>query len=480
MDNRRDIDRGIAGVLRQYVPPHLRGPLSEAGRVGYQVLDNIIGFDDDYDTTGELLGRALREDPAGTLADIAGGMYEGVKSAVTQPVETMQDMADEFASAYMRVLTPLPEDATREQIGQRTADLALLGSVVPAGQAVKTADSAIDAAQRAQAERFVEKYTPTFAGEPFATNELGETQFYHPSVDEAFDMMASPNPAQAALSPILQKAEADLAGGASREDVAAKYGVLSIPRRTFTGGEYGDRVVAAVTPQGMAKLRPERASNYGVQFVDDPELKSGQAFFQSVPGEDPVIAQSPRTPAAEREAVQRHEMTHADLDFGDVPHEEVGSSPSFAYESRLEALEELNERIKAASTPEERERLIKLRDELQDATSYELYQRNPGEMLARLAEGDPTTVRALSLTEVLNPYIRPDGIKGTRAGLPIRALEALSQGLLSERSGILSVPAAKAAKAMGIPVNPRAFYDTYARIPTDLDRAVYPDQTIPF
>jgi hypothetical protein len=51
----------------QFVPPNLRPALSEAGRVGYNILDNIIGYDDGYDTTGELLARSLREDPLGTL-----------------------------------------------------------------------------------------------------------------------------------------------------------------------------------------------------------------------------------------------------------------------------------------------------------------------------------------------------------------------------------------------------------------------------
>ncbi len=122
----------MAQDWRYYVPPNLRGPLSEAGRVGYNLLDNLIGFDDEYDTTGELLTRSLREDPLGTLGSMAGGLYEGAKTAVTQPVQTAREAADEFANTFLRLREPLPEDATREDISQRTADLSLLASLIPA------------------------------------------------------------------------------------------------------------------------------------------------------------------------------------------------------------------------------------------------------------------------------------------------------------------------------------------------------------
>ena len=108
-----------------------RDNLRTAGRVGYQVLDNIIGFDDDYDTVGELLARSLREDPLGTTGSIAGSLYEGAKGAVTQPVQTAREIADQFADAYFRLREGLPEDATRDDIGQLTEDLTLFGSLIP-------------------------------------------------------------------------------------------------------------------------------------------------------------------------------------------------------------------------------------------------------------------------------------------------------------------------------------------------------------
>jgi hypothetical protein len=134
----------------QFVPPNLRPALSEAGRVGYNILDNIIGYDDGYDTTGELLARSLREDPLGTLGSLAGGLYEGVRTAVTEPVQTARNVADEFSEAFLRLREPLPEFASREDIAQRTSDLSILGAIIPGpwSHAAKTVGP-LDSSQRA-------------------------------------------------------------------------------------------------------------------------------------------------------------------------------------------------------------------------------------------------------------------------------------------------------------------------------------------
>ena len=134
----------------QFVPPNLRPALSEAGRVGYNILDNIIGYDDNYDTTGELLARSLREDPLGTLGAMGGGLYEGVKTAVTEPVQTARNVADEFTEAFLRLREPLPEFASREDIAQRTSDLSILGAIIPGVRpAVRTVGAVGQIAARA-------------------------------------------------------------------------------------------------------------------------------------------------------------------------------------------------------------------------------------------------------------------------------------------------------------------------------------------
>jgi hypothetical protein len=134
----------------QFVPPNLRPALSEAGRVGYNILDNIIGYDDGYDTLGELLARSLREDPLGTLGAMGGGLYEGVKTAVTEPVQTARNVADEFSEAFLRLREPLPEFASREDIAQRTSDLSILGAIIPGVRpAVRTVGAVGQIAARA-------------------------------------------------------------------------------------------------------------------------------------------------------------------------------------------------------------------------------------------------------------------------------------------------------------------------------------------
>jgi hypothetical protein len=144
----------------QFVPPNLRPALSEAGRVGYNILDNIIGYDDNYDTTGELLARSLREDPLGTLGSLAGGLYEGVRTAVTEPVQTARNVADEFSEAFLRLREPLPEFASREDIAQRTSDLSILGAIIPGVRpAVRTVGAVGQIAARAIPGR--RDYDPT-------------------------------------------------------------------------------------------------------------------------------------------------------------------------------------------------------------------------------------------------------------------------------------------------------------------------------
>ena len=114
---------------------------------------------------------------------------------------------------------------------------------------------------------------------------------------------------------------------------------------------------------------------------------------------------------------------------------------------------------------------LEQREEIRRATSLELYERNPGEMLARLAEGNPTSVRALSLTEALNPYIRPE------VGFGRRAAEAVRQAFIGERAGIISVPLTRAADYFGLPVNPRNYFDAHVSVPMDLNRAIYDSDT---
>jgi hypothetical protein len=127
--------------------PDLRQPLNELGALGYQLLDNVVGFDDNYDTTGELLGRSLQQDPIGTLGGIASGVVDSVKAAYADPLGTLSEMGAEFVTAFEMLNTPMAMDASRDEVGRRLEALSLLSSVIPvvgagakaAGVAGKTA-----------------------------------------------------------------------------------------------------------------------------------------------------------------------------------------------------------------------------------------------------------------------------------------------------------------------------------------------------
>jgi soluble lytic murein transglycosylase-like protein len=68
------------------------GILENARRLGYSALDNLIGFDDDYETTGERFGRGIREtidatrsDPLAVLGLVSEGIGDSYRRAATLP-----------------------------------------------------------------------------------------------------------------------------------------------------------------------------------------------------------------------------------------------------------------------------------------------------------------------------------------------------------------------------------------------------------
>lgn len=87
-----------ADLIRQY--NEINGPQEGAGRRGmiYNLLDNIIGYDDDIVTPGERLGAGVQgfasgllSDPLGTGADIVRGGYETIERAMA-PGATPMDV----------------------------------------------------------------------------------------------------------------------------------------------------------------------------------------------------------------------------------------------------------------------------------------------------------------------------------------------------------------------------------------------------
>ena len=125
---------------------------------GELIVDNILGLDNEYESFGEKLGKAINEDEIKFLKDAAVGVYEGTKEFVQAPVETTKQVVNEIKDSVTRLgsedlNTRLQrmygvsyEQATDEQVNQ--AREAVLGDaltaleLVPAAKVTTTVASA--------------------------------------------------------------------------------------------------------------------------------------------------------------------------------------------------------------------------------------------------------------------------------------------------------------------------------------------------
>ena len=70
---------------------------------GELIVDNIIGLDNEYESFGEKLGKAINEDEIGFLKDAAVGIYEGAKEFVTSPIETTKEVITDIKNSVQRL-----------------------------------------------------------------------------------------------------------------------------------------------------------------------------------------------------------------------------------------------------------------------------------------------------------------------------------------------------------------------------------------
>jgi len=385
-------------------------------------------------TDAELAEQGMRR---GSIAPISfpEGMtgFEALRSGEFN--FAMPSMPGEIATALLdavempsALLSGVP--VSREESEQAALTAAELA--VPGALAVRGVDRAVDTAQRNQAHRYFDRITPEFPGEPYSGS-----QFFHPNQRErtaASDPSATPVEAEH-LSRRGEARRQRTVEGVPASDVAAATGVLAIPTTPFSPRQglsslsTREMYVAPVSAQEMLELRPQRANDYGIQVEFDPAMpENSAAYYAGVRPDlsDSRIIHSTATSPEEFAKIQRHEMTHADLDFGGVPNKWAGTNLAHVNQVREEALSSLNRRIKKATDPDEKAALKQQKNELESFTPLELYYLNPGEMLARLSEGDPTTAVSLTNTELLNPYIN-------QAPLPTRLMEGISQSLGSQR-----------------------------------------------
>ena len=116
---------------------------------GELIVDNILGLDNEYESFGEKLGKAINEDEIKFLKDAAIGVYEGTKEFVQAPVETTKQVVSEIKDSVTRLgsedlNTRLQrmygvsyDQATDEQVNQ--AREAVLGDALTALELVPAA-----------------------------------------------------------------------------------------------------------------------------------------------------------------------------------------------------------------------------------------------------------------------------------------------------------------------------------------------------
>ena len=253
-----------------------------------------------------------------------------------------------------------------------------------------------------------------------------------------------------------------LLGGVDPQTVAEVTRMLPVPLRTTTGIDEGYRMLMAADPEDFTAFRPQSA--YNTEVFDDPKLAgtSMHGYFQAsdAPGatdRDLQIALNPSDSGAQRASTLTHELTHADLYESDIGYDESGANTNATFEDQVKTLDILDGMIGDTTDVIEKAELTKLRDELSDMTSYELYSRNPGEMLARLSQGDATMAKRLTAMQLLNPYIN-------ESGLLSRAFAAAETALRSERRPYIRALKRRFPGLSG--------YDIHLDVPMDLSKAL--------
>ena len=80
-------------------------PTKKGMSYGELILDNILGLDNEYESFGEKLGKAVNEDEIDFLKTAAVGVYEGAKEFITNPVETTKQVVTDIKDSVQRLGT---------------------------------------------------------------------------------------------------------------------------------------------------------------------------------------------------------------------------------------------------------------------------------------------------------------------------------------------------------------------------------------
>jgi len=80
------------------------GDVSKKGMsYGELIVDNILGLDNEYESFGEKLGKAINEDEVSFLKDAALGIYEGARDFVSAPIESTKEIISDVKKSVERL-----------------------------------------------------------------------------------------------------------------------------------------------------------------------------------------------------------------------------------------------------------------------------------------------------------------------------------------------------------------------------------------
>lgn len=357
--------------------------------LAYHLGDNVFGFDDEYQTTGERIG-----------ANVRGGIRRFVGDPIGTSYGALTGFADEVDQAMMGDADPIDY--------LMLASGAIGGTVgVPAARAVSRAgedliDAAADPLYRRQFENTLDE-----AGDPESYEFLGDAKFkdvYVPSDVEISMMESNPDIAQQIYLDKRRLASEMLDQGMSSKEIFEQTGIMHIPITSAEGGDFlGYRAVGFFDPnEGLVEsLRPNRYANITETIEDLPPDIAGMA----APDTRTITYSRGLVPNPEDlRNTRAHELAHFDLIDADVDPREVGSSPSLEAEIKRNRISDYENAIAQETDRNRRMELRKILQEIKQRTPVENYYNNPGEMVARLAQGDYSTIRSMSPLEHLNPY----------------------------------------------------------------------------
>lgn len=155
-----ELESGLTSGYRDYTPEDKQTEeafaTEEPKGIGYAelLLDNIIGLDNQYESTGEAFGKAFNEDELGTLKNMAVSAYEGAKEFVTSPIETTGNIVNDIRDSVYRLGSEDLDarikrmygigyqDATDEQVTKAReaviGDAVTASSLIPAAKGIKS------------------------------------------------------------------------------------------------------------------------------------------------------------------------------------------------------------------------------------------------------------------------------------------------------------------------------------------------------